>query len=110
PEPRIPMQELEVGPEIELLANLAEETEEESDEASGSGGGQALTMEQLMAGAIAAEEEHSMQSLHYDSIAELLKDFRDIADGRIRLRDLAYQDRSGSTSGGDESHEDSPDP
>ena len=84
PTPHLTMEELEISPQLKMLANIAEDDSEPEDDPLAQG--EFLDMAALL--------EQSMQTLEeercgdYETIAELLHDFRLIADGEVRLRDL----------------------
>ncbi len=104
PEPHIPMDGLGVPESIQLLAGLAPEEEEEPAPTPGpgaAGGGQVLSMAELMAQATTQMEEEGVAGLQYDSLAAMLADYRAVADGNLRLRDLILRG-GGEEPGGDE--------
>ena len=83
PSPHMPMQELDLPDELSMLANMVvEEPEEGVDD----GPGEVLDMAALMAQSMETLEEETCGE--YDSLAELLADYRRVASGAVRLRDL----------------------
>jgi C4-dicarboxylate transporter DctM subunit len=86
PEPYIPMREMSTPEELQLLSNLA--PSEGSDSANAGGPRQVLTLEEIMNQQIRELEAEAVQGLHYDSMGELLYDFREVSDGNVRIRDL----------------------
>ncbi len=92
PEPHIPMRELEIPEAVQLLASMAEEEAEaeSEDEDADAAPGRVLTMAELMNQTTTQLEEEGVASRQYDSLADMLNDFRALLDGDLRLRDLAY--------------------
>lgn len=86
PEPHLPMHRMETPEEMHLLASFANEygEQEEAEEDTG----RPLSLAEIMAQADAGLEEEDLSQITYESLADMLRDFRDVADEEVQIRDL----------------------
>lgn len=94
PERKIPMSSIRSTEAVVFLARFAESDEDadapaaDDKPAAEAGTGRALTMAELTALAMAAEDEDAVQSLQYESLDELLKDYDRLFRRETTLRNL----------------------
>ena len=93
PERRIAMIDLEAEESMDFLSGVAqreqEMQEEQAEQEEQGPPDRPLTMEEILAQAQNQLEEEALDALLYESVAELLEDFRLVHSGRVRLADLA---------------------
>jgi C4-dicarboxylate transporter, DctM subunit len=91
PEPHIPLDKLPVPDAVKLLANFGRALEEAEAAAPAPRPGRVLTLEEIMNQSIQTLEREELSRLQYATLAELLADYRAVADGIVRIRDLSLR-------------------
>jgi C4-dicarboxylate transporter DctM subunit len=86
PEPHIPMDGLGTPEEMRLLSDLARSAEEQQEAQPTN---RVLTLEEIMNQSIEDLEQEGVSELEYPTLGALLEDYRAVADGIVRIRDLA---------------------
>jgi C4-dicarboxylate transporter DctM subunit len=87
PKPHIAMDEIEAPESIRFMSQLAEHAE--GVEAAQEAAPQVLSLEELTRQATQQLEQEAVQSLAYDSLPDLLFDYRRVFDNLVEIRDLA---------------------
>ena len=99
PERKLPMETISTTPGIRFLAAVADAEDGGGDDDGGGDApaadpGRPLTIEEIVAQAREEREEEAMSSLSYDTLDDLLDDFRAIRSGDLLLDELGL-DREG---------------
>ncbi|MFT5992577.1 MAG: C4-dicarboxylate transporter DctM subunit, partial [Bradymonadia bacterium] len=88
PERRIAMDNIEIPEEIRFLSAVAGDDGVPVVEEEVVDPGRPLTIQEMMAQAEADREEEAMDNLAYDSLSELLLDYRRVRSGELLLEEL----------------------